>query len=241
METIKDKTAKDISEINRETIRNFMDKRGLKILPWCKKAGLSESTLRNFLNGDSETLTGTSLSKLSKAENIAFNLVDGLLIIGEDNINYDLNSAKIKGYVQAGAWGEAYEFPEEDQEVMPVPVNFPYKNIFGLIVKGDSMNQEYKEGEQLLCVKLEEYGEENIKAGDNIIVRAICFSGDIETTVKEFWIDEFGHKWLVPKSDNPKYQRYPVPNSDTIDVQINGKRIKSIMMDAFVYSSTRIR
>ena len=47
-----------------------MARRGLRVQPWAKRAGLAESTLRNFLHGDSSSMTQRSLEKLAAAEQV---------------------------------------------------------------------------------------------------------------------------------------------------------------------------
>lgn len=55
----------------RHALKAFMQARGLKVLPWCAKAGLSESTLRSFLTPTAErpnpTITLATLAALAAA------------------------------------------------------------------------------------------------------------------------------------------------------------------------------
>lgn len=237
-------------DINRATIREYMKRKNVKVTPWTRDAGISEGTLRNYLKGISKTLNMASLQKLADAHGVSIYLKDGLLVIDEnqssEETDLDLNSAKIKGYVQAGLWGSADEeyLPEEEQKPVPIFGNFPYKSVYGLIVKGDSMDKIYEEGDLLLCVNIWEYGRENIKPGANLIIKAISTSDEIETTVKKLEVDNNGHLWLVPQCKTEgKYKKYPVPNIEDIDdlsIKINGKTIKRISVDAYVYSSTRL-
>jgi phage repressor protein C with HTH and peptisase S24 domain len=57
----------DIPKSLRRALRAFMDDRGLNQTAWAKKAGLSESTVRNFLNGDSDSMTIVNYAKLAAA------------------------------------------------------------------------------------------------------------------------------------------------------------------------------
>jgi transcriptional regulator with XRE-family HTH domain len=54
-------------EQRRAAIRQFMEAHKLKVLPWCRSAELAESTLRNFLNGDSASLSDRSYDALARA------------------------------------------------------------------------------------------------------------------------------------------------------------------------------
>lgn len=141
---------------------------------------------------------------------------------------------KVLGYVQAGFFGEADELSVGDEDVMYVSPKYPDAHC--LIVKGDSMNLRYKDGTKLICIPF--YGEaKEITPGKAVIVEAIRADGKSEYTVKEFYTDEGGIHWLLPRSSNPLYQNYPVPNGKDIDVIINGNRIRNILIKAIVVSS----
>lgn len=60
---------KDIADKHRAAIKSFMDERGLNTFSWSKKADLTESTLRNFLNGGN-SLTSKTLANLAMAVNV---------------------------------------------------------------------------------------------------------------------------------------------------------------------------
>jgi transcriptional regulator with XRE-family HTH domain len=61
----------------REALRAFMQARGLKAFPWCKKAGIGEGTLRGFLNRETANLTLETLTKLAAAENVTVGTLIG--------------------------------------------------------------------------------------------------------------------------------------------------------------------
>lgn len=61
----------------RIAIKHFMDRHGVTVFSWTKKAGLRESTLRNFLNGDAESLTTRTLSRLARAANTSISEILG--------------------------------------------------------------------------------------------------------------------------------------------------------------------
>lgn len=142
-------------------------------------------------------------------------------------------TVKVEGYVQAGYFGEANEMHLGDEDVMYGSLKHP--DAFCLIVRGDSMNIRYKEGTKLICTPF--HGSpDDIKPGRAVIVEAISMDDTIETTVKEFYKDETGKYWLIPRSKNPIYQNYPVPNGQDLDVEINGHKIKDINIKAIVVS-----
>lgn len=47
-----------------------MGERGLEGAPWCRRAGISEATLRNFLNGGNQSMGANNLELLAKVEGL---------------------------------------------------------------------------------------------------------------------------------------------------------------------------
>lgn len=61
----------------RRAIRDFMSQRNLSVNGWCKRAGMPESTLRSFLNGQSNSMTLQSLLALANVEKVSVqNMLD---------------------------------------------------------------------------------------------------------------------------------------------------------------------
>lgn len=56
-----------IAERHRAALRYWIKTRDLTVDGWCKKAGIREGTLRNFLNGNSATLLASNVELLAKA------------------------------------------------------------------------------------------------------------------------------------------------------------------------------
>ena len=79
---------KDITIRQREAFKKFMQEHKLKAFPWAKKAGIAESTIRNYLNGLNQSLTSLVLDKL--ANTMGCCIGD---LIGEHKPN--INSQKI--------------------------------------------------------------------------------------------------------------------------------------------------
>lgn len=63
----------------RKAIRRFMERRGLAVTSWCREAGISESTLRNFLNAKDapRTMQHASLDALAKAAHASVGILTG--------------------------------------------------------------------------------------------------------------------------------------------------------------------
>jgi len=117
----------------------------------------------------------------------------------------------VRGVVEASNWAEACEWSEDQQyEVSVIGIEnqaIPYKidNLFGLEVRGESMNVQYNPGDILLCIPLPD-DLMALKDGHNVIVRRESSKG-CETTVKKLRINkETGKYELHFNSHNPDYK-----------------------------------
>ena len=161
-----------------------------------------------------------------------FNVSPTELLGSEETVqDFGLTTAKIEGYVQAGSFGEVNELPEDEQTLINVDAHYKNRKIYGLIVKGDSMDMEYEEGCVLHCLKFDIF-EGVLNHGDHVIVIAVSEDGDKETTVKEYQVKD-GKEYLVPRSSG-YYQTYEIPHKEEDNVYINGKKIESISIEAIV-------
>lgn len=115
----------------------------------------------------------------------------------------------VKGFVQAGAWQEALEWPVSDWLPAYAPPDPRYSTIdrFGLEVRGNSMNKVYPDGSIVIAVKLDDLGRLP-RSGERVVVlsRATNGSPAMEATVKKYQIDNDGRHILWPESTDPLYQ-----------------------------------
>jgi repressor LexA len=141
----------------------------------------------------------------------------------DDNLDYEyLIGIPILGYANAGTPLVAAE--QEALGVLKVDKNIidkkSKKDLFGLIVKGDSMNSRdfdginIEEGRYLIVDKSAE-----VQEGD--VVVAII---DNSATVKNISLKTKDMVVLYPESDNPKHQ--PIYIDSDSDFMINGKVVK---------------
>lgn len=137
----------------------------------------------------------------------------------------------VKGEVAAGVFKEAWEIPEDEWQTFigRADVAAPLKDRYFLKVSGDSMNMLYPD--QSLVEVVAYHGDYPIPPGKRVIVQRKNLSGGIETTVKEYMVDDAGHEWLVPRSTNPTHQSFRA------DVAQDG--IESIEIIAVVVASVR--
>lgn len=126
---------------------------------------------------------------------------------GQLNPVLGLQALKVIGVVQAGAWVEETELDEADQFEISVPPSQKYPGIkrFGVLVRGPSMNLMFKDGAILICVSPYDLARDP-RSGDCVICRRTNGDGLYEVTCKEFYMDDNGRNWLVPRSSDPQFQ-----------------------------------
>lgn len=114
---------------------------------------------------------------------------------------------EVVGEVQAGAWREAMEWPADERfiEYVAVDDRFPGSPMFGLRVRGLSMDKDYPEGTILVCIRMAHYPHA-LGDGDHVIVQRVGEASLVEATVKELSIGEDGEAWLVPNSTRKEHQ-----------------------------------
>lgn len=181
-----------------------MKDRGLKAASWCKRAKVSSSSLYNFLNGRSDSLSHPTLEKLAQSERAT---ISQLIGESDETAEFHLPRIDVIGEVQAGVWRTAASLYYDEQMTMAVPVEDKYADrAFGLRVRGNSMNEHYPEGAVLVCVKLPEF-DDAIVAGDHVVIHRRSGNDTVEATVKEIERDADGGWWLWPRSTDPAHQQ----------------------------------
>lgn len=140
----------------------------------------------------------------------------------------------VKGVVAAGVWREADELPQDEWETFTGRANIasPINLRFGLRVEGQSMNLLYPEGTILECVKY--FGDAEIPNGKRVIVERKRFNNGVEATVKEYFKDEDGIEWLLPRSNNPAFQspiRCDAPGDDIEHIEICAIVVAAIIQE----------
>lgn len=136
----------------------------------------------------------------------------------------DLHVIYVKGAVQAGAWKDAAEWPDQTEESIAVPAPMrQYPNLYALKVAGLSMNREFRPGTILLVTPVHDYCGA-IETGLFVICQR-AEHAQFETTVKQLEIKDDRY-WLYPRSTEPEHQaplEVPPPESwsgDTISAGI---------------------
>lgn len=181
MKTIKSKK-EWVSDRQRTAIRGFMAAHDLKVQPWCKKAGITEGALRNFLNGDNNAMGADNLELLAMA--VGVTLADIL------DVRDDWQTVLIVGSVAAGKWAGG----EYDTITHMVPFRSRREGLIGLTVDGQSMNRYAAEGQAIII------DTKDISPSDNDLVVARC---NDQYTFKRY---KANPRRLEPFSTEPDYQ-----------------------------------
>lgn len=218
---------------NKELLLHYLNKKGWSKYKLCKEADLAQSTLSDILNDKNKNPRMDTIQKIADALNVnVFEFFDeGSPITNKDldNLNskldvqqlakdailYDVVNIPILGTVRAG---EPILAQENITGYNPVlkSILCTEKNYFYLRVQGDSMNQEFNEGD-LLLIEQTDY----IENGD---IAVVLIDGQ-DATVKKVIKNE-NMVTLIPMSNNPKY----VPHMYDVvkdEIKIIGKVIQA--------------
>jgi SOS-response transcriptional repressor LexA len=207
----------------RRNFEAFMRARKLKPGTWAKGAEVPTSTVYSFLRGQSDSLGPSTLAKLAKEAGIT--QADLVAAIEEGKVTASdgkpnpsaplsvvtlvssFSPVRVVGAVQAGAWLEALQWDEEQTYLVSIPIPPAYAPypIFGLEVRGPSMNELYPHKSVVFCVRFLDLQREP-RSGERVVVYRR--SDDLmESTLKEFIVDDKGVKWLRPRSTSPEFQK----------------------------------
>ena len=112
---------------------------------------------------------------------------------------------RIDRFVQGGYWCSDNTLPESEVvDIYLPPIEAPSAQVYGLRVKGNSMDQEYPDGSIVFCVPVEHLPRA-LQSGDHVVVERRQHD-EMEATVKELQQAADGTWWLVPRSTDPRHQ-----------------------------------
>lgn len=116
-------------------------------------------------------------------------------------------TVQVHGYVQAGEWHEAKEWELDDKYEVVVPdlTELSKFNLYGVEVRGPSMDKRYAPGSVVVFTDVIET-QENLEVGKRYVVQRENADGTFEMTVKTLWQDAEGARWLIPESTDPRFQ-----------------------------------
>lgn len=179
----------------------------------------------------------TSNQQISMLESGKRRLTDGwmrriakaLNVRPAELLETDIQSVNVIGAVEAGVWAEAVEWaPGDRYDVYGPRQSNNGAKLFGLEVRGPSMNKKYPPGTVLICASLVDLGEEP-QPGRRYVVHTTR-GGYTEATVKLLNVGEDGVLYLWPESSHPQHQ-LPIPmvgRDEGDEVVIQAKVLYSI-------------
>jgi transcriptional regulator with XRE-family HTH domain len=202
-------------------LRYFRERLGLTLEDMAERTGFSTSQLSRWEAGKSN-IPSERLPDL--ARHYECRIAD---VFAEDDSPFVPLGPQlsIRGPVAAGIWHEVWEEPEDAWQTFTgrSDVTAALRDRFGVRVEGESMNDAYPPGTILECVSF--LGGAEIANGKRVIVERLDTAGRREVTVKEYFRDDQGVEWLVPKSSNPAFQtpiRADVQESNIVQVRVIG-------------------
>jgi SOS-response transcriptional repressor LexA len=137
-----------------------------------------------------------------------------------DGLEVPVTSIRVEGISQAGMFRDIslIDDDEHERKEIPIPVNTKYAHAhqYALLVCGDSMNNQFKDGSYVACAAWVDLGME-LKSGMVLHVERIKAASMIETTIKTY-IERDGKRWLEPNSTNAKH--LPIEVNGDLDTEI---------------------
>ena len=213
----------------RAALRSFMKTHEMSASGWCKASGVSLNVVLNFVNGHAMSLSARVYDKLATAAEVPVSRING-----DEEFVEAAGIVSVIGYVAAGDFQS--DFPDmADEELYSVQVPLPEavqsspinSHVFGLEVRGESMNRFYLDGSVAVCLPVWAVSRD-LRSGDHVIAEREDADGSVEATVKEFVIDDDGQGWLWPRSDNPLHQT---------PVRLDEETTREVKVTAFVVGS----
>lgn len=193
-------------------IEQRLESLGLSASAASQRAGLSKDAIRNFQRsvraGKTAGMSTLTLDKLAPVLKTTTSwLLDG---VGDEVVEPErpvFRRVIVAAHVQAGHWAESWEWPEDDQYSVMVPNDEAYAHtkLFAAETRGPSMNRRYPEGTVLVFADVSDTREQPMP-GKRYIVERCRPGGECEHTVKTLFVDAEGKAWLLPESDDPRFQ-----------------------------------
>lgn len=215
------------NELQKVVVRR-LDELGLGPVEAATKAGLERTYIRDIVQGKKHSVRTDKLEALARA----LQLDPSDLSLSKATASHDagVRHVDVKGFVQAGHWAETWEWSDDDVYSVPVPDD-PALRPFMLHAaetRGPSMNKRYPEKTVLVFSDVIETGA-SLELGRRYIVERERADGLREATVKTLWRDEAGKVWLLPESDDPRFQEpIPIDGNEDDTVRVVGRVVYAV-------------
>lgn len=208
----------DTPMLPRDALRRIRERQGLTRAALAERVDTAERVIAALERGE-QRLSDVWIAKLAPAMNAA-----SADLLAEAPFAHQV---VVLGRAQAGSWSEAWEWPDDLRYTVAVPLTERQARarVYGVEVVGDSMDRIYPEGSVCVVASLNRLGE-TAQSGRRYLIERKR-GGAIETTIKRLQVRD-DVWWLVPESDNPIHQAFPMNDPDADEVRIRGRIIRSI-------------
>lgn len=196
-----------MSDLWKERILAAIEAKGTSMKAVSLAAGMNETFVRDMLKRDRAPAID-NFAAVAKALGMTIaELLGETTAPTEPASEPGLRRVEVVAHVQAGHFAETWEWEESDRYAVYVPDLPEYRSIrlYAAETKGPSMNKRYADRTVIVFNDVNEAYEEPI-AGKRYVVERKRPSGEAEHTVKMLHIDAEGKHWLMPESDDPRYQ-----------------------------------
>jgi hypothetical protein len=213
----------------QKIVSRRLDELGLGPVEAATRAGLERTYIRDIVQGKKLSVRTDKLESLARALQLDakdLGLSKATSVSGDSAVR----RVPVKGFVQAGHWAETWEWSDDDVYSVPVPDD-PAFRPFGLHAaetRGPSMNKRYPEKTVLVFTDLIETGAQ-LELGKRYIVERERADGLREATVKTLWRDDGGKIWLLPESEDPRFQEpIPIDGGEDDTVRVVGRVVYAV-------------
>lgn len=211
-----------------DRIEERMQELGLNVSTAAKRVGKSRDLIRPMLINRERIPRADNLSLIAKALETTPEWLltgkdakeagtqateQGFTRLNTDHFFENPVSLPIWGEVAAGLWLEVDQLQEQDDlkpsRLLPHP-SYPAEAQYVLTVRGESLNLDYPDGSELLCVNLYKanISEQDLRDGDLVIVQRYRPGSNMrETTAKYIFFNRAKNYFeLTPNSTDPRHQ-----------------------------------
>lgn len=213
-----------------DRINYLIETTGITHIELAKRLGVSRGAVSNWARG--KAISGENIARVAEVfgvtmdwlklgkgkmpefESLSVNPLETLRVntySPEGNKSFIRQRATpILGTVAAGVWLEIETMAPYDQpkELLPIVYQseYPDEAVFGLYVKGTSLNRIAPEGSILICLDLANVGG-GYTDGDLVVVERRMRQGGLREVTAKRVRHRNGTTVLMPESDDPQWQR----------------------------------
>lgn len=214
-------------DINVEKIlEQIVNRSGLEQDKFAESIGLKKAAFNNYIKGRRE-LPKEVISRLMSQYNVnpqVFFDPNASIYLPKKTIQFPANtSVPFYGSVAAGALSEVEGVMEQEVDYITIPQVFlgkhkNCKNLFSMVVNGDSMNKVIKDGSVVVAkpVELDQYKENDI----------VIFSYNGEYSLKRFLPNALeDHVMFASESTDSRFKNISIHKNSLNDLKLCGKII----------------